>query len=351
MIGLGFWVVVALVAIPQWGESGLAPRPAQAQGELQIGLVTDIGMVDDRSFNQSAWEGVKLAGDELNAAYDFIETTDPADYTNNLRLFAEREYDIIVTTGAAIGDAAVEAAKLYPDTYFILVDVNVAAIYERLKMKDPLPNVSGLIFPEDRAGFLAGFLAARLSRSGIVAAVLPTDQIQPVVNFKNGFEAGVKFGKPSTKLLATYYPGGLDVSFEDPAWGAQTAAQAIDQGADVIFSGGGKTGNGGLQEVAKRTTEANPLYCIGVDTDQWFTVPEAQPCLVTSALKKITDGVAELIRGVAKKTATPGNFVGEVGLASFHDFDTLVTDALKKELAQIEAELSEGKLKSDGTRP
>lgn len=346
-----FTAVAALccIALVAASTTGIPPRVAQAQEGPKIGLVTDIGQVDDRSFNQSAWEGVKIAGDELNGTYDFIETTDPTDYANNIRLFAEQEYTIIVTTGAAIGEAVIAAAQQYPETYFIAVDVDIEALYRRLNI-EPLPNVTGLVFPEDQAGFLSGFLAGRMTRSGIIAAVLPTDQLQPVVNFKNGFEAGAKYANPNVSVHSVFHPGGIAVSLEDPAWGAQTAAQVIDLGADVIFSGGGKTGNGGLQEVAKRTSEQNPLYCIGVDTDQWFTVPEAQACLLTSGLKKITEGVATLVRSAADKTIKAGNFLGEIGLAPFHDFEDIVPPAVKDELRQIEADLRSGALKTDGTR-
>ena len=324
------------------------PFAIRAQTEFRIGLVTDIGPVDDRSFNQSAWEGAKRAADQLGGIADFIETTDPEDYANNLRLFADQEYDVIVSVGFALGDATFEAAKQYPATHFIMVDVDAELLME--SKGERLPNLTGLIFPEDQIGFLTGVLAVRLSRSGIIGAVLPTD-LPPVVRFRDGFEAGARFAKPDIRILATYHPGSLVVAFEDPAWGAQTAAQAMDQGADVVFSGGGKTGNGGLQEVAKRTTADNPRYCIGVDTDQWFTVPEAQPCLVTSGLKLISEGVADIIEQVAAGTLKEANYIGEVALAPFHDFETVIPEAVKEELLQLQADLAEGRLKSDGTRP
>ena len=149
---------------------------------------------------------------------------------------------------------------------------------------EAVDNVAGIIFPEDQAGFLAGALAAELSTTGTIAAVLGTDLVPPVVAFKEGYELGAQYINPDINFISTYHPGGLDVAFTDPEWGAATAAQAMDSGADVVFGAGGKTGNGALIEVASR----EGVYCIGVDSDQWETVPEAHPCLVTSAMKLIT---------------------------------------------------------------
>ncbi|GAB4551869.1 MAG: hypothetical protein OHK0023_19290 [Anaerolineae bacterium] len=326
-----------------------AATPAAAQDEYLIGLVTDIGPVDDRSFNQSAWEGAKAAAEMFNGVADFIETTDTADYANNILIFAEQEYDIIITVGFALGDATLDAAEKFPKTHFIGVDIDAKSLMEQKKVN--LPNFTGLVFREDKMGFLAGVLAARMTKSNVIAAVLPAD-LPPVVRFKDGFEAGAKYVNAEIRLLSTFYPGTIVTAFDDPAWGAATASQAIDQGADVIFSGGGKTGNGGLQEVAKRTTVDKPLYCIGVDTDQWFTVPEAQPCLIVSATKSIAEGVMEIITQVREgKITEGGNFEGKVALSDFHDFEDIVPQAVKDELKQLEIELNEGKLNPDGTRP
>jgi simple sugar transport system substrate-binding protein len=308
-------------------------------GKVKIGLVTDVGQIDDRSFNQSAWEGAQAAAKDLGGTADYIVTTDPADYANNIAQFADKDYNIIVTVGFAIGDATAKAAAKYPKIHFIGVDQFQAT---------PVANVTGLIFPEDQSGFLAGILAAGMTKSGTVAQVLGTDQVPPVVRFKEGFDAGAKYAKPNIKIISTYHPGGLDKAFLDPVWGAQTAGQAIDQGADVVFGAGGKTGNGALQEVAKRTTKDKPLYCIGVDTDQWLTVPEAHPCLVSSAMKLITPGVQGLIKQAAAGTVKGGNFTGDVGLAPFHDFDSIVPQAVKDQIAKAQADLKSGKLSTTG---
>jgi basic membrane protein A len=319
-------------------EEAAAEEPA-AEGDCTseevvcVGLVTDVGLIDDKSFNQSAWEGVQMAGDELGATVQFIETQDATDYGANIQLFAEQGYDIIVTVGFALGEATLEAAGTYPDIDFIGVDQFQG---------ETVANVTGLIFPEDRAGFLAGVLAGMLTESNTIASVLGTDLVPPVVAFNEGFKNGAVYANPDVTVIDTYHPGGLDVAFTDPEWGASTAAQAMDQGADVVFGAGGQTGNGALIETAGR----EGLYCIGVDTDQWETVPEAHPCLVSSAMKLITPGVAGLIQMSVDGSFPGGNFIGEVGLAPFHDFEDTVPQDVKDAIAEADAALRDGSLET-----
>jgi basic membrane protein A len=173
-----------------------------------------------------------------------------------------------------------------------------------------------------------------------VAAVLGTDLVPPVVAFKEGYEAGALYVNPDIEVISTYHPGGLDVAFTDPEWGATTAAQAIDQGADVIFGAGGKTGNGAIIEAASH----EGVYCIGVDTDQWETVPEAHPCLISSAMKLIVPGVVELTRMAHDGAFPAGNYYGSAGLAPFHDFEDVIPDDVKAALEEIDAGLADGSI-------
>jgi basic membrane protein A and related proteins len=164
--------------------------------------------------------------------------------------------------------------------------------------------------------------------------------VPPVVAFKEGYEAGARYINPEINVISTYHPGELSQAFTDPEWGANTARQAIDQGADVIFGAGGLTGNGALQEVA--TQEG--LYCIGVDTDQWLTLPAAHPCLVSSAMKLITPSMVELITNVTTGELQGGNYFGGAGLAPFHDFEDEIPQEVKDELEEIAAGLEDGSI-------
>jgi basic membrane protein A len=318
--------------------------PAAEKKEFKVGLVTDVGRINDRSFNQSAWEGVKMAAEKLGLSENdikYIETKDAKDYADNINQFIENGYNVIISVGFALGDATHEAAVNNPDIMFIGVDQFQA---------DPLPNYAGLIFPEDKAGYLAGVLAASLTKTGTIGAVLGTDLVPPVVAFKEGYEAGAKATKPDIKLISTYHPGELSQAFVDPEWGAATAKQAMDQGADVIFGAGGMTGNGALQEVAAAAESGKEVYCIGVDTDQWETLPAAHPCLVSSAMKLITPGVADLIEKAYNGDFPGGNYVGDVGLAPFHDFEDKVPQEVKDLLVETKKGLMDGSI-STGYNP
>ena len=308
---------------------------------FKVGLVADVGGINDRSFNQSAWEGVLTAAEVLGltegAGYTFIETTDPADYASNLGHFIDREYDVIVSVGYALGAATMSAARANPDIDFIGVDQFQA---------EPLANLTGLVFREDQAGFLAGMLAAGLSRTGTVAAVLGTDLVPPVVAFGQGFALGARYLNPETRVVLTYHPGDPAIAFNDPEWGAATARAALEQGADVLFGVGGETGNGAIREVAADPGAGTALFCIGVEADQWHTVPEARPCLVSSAMRLIASGVGELIVAASEGTFPAGNYWGGVGLADFHDHAGSVNPELQALVAEAKAGFDNGTLET-----
>jgi basic membrane protein A len=249
-----------------------------------------------------------------------------------MQLFIDKGYDYLVTVGFAMGTATVEAAKANPNVKFVGVDQGQWA--------ETVPNVIGLIFHEDQSGFLAGALAAQMTKTATIAAVLGTDLIPPVVAFKEGYEAGARYINPAINIISTYHPGGLDVAFTDPEWGATTAAQALQNGADVVFGAGGKTGNGALEEVAKNAG----MYCIGVDTDQWETVPAAHPCLMSSAMKLIIPGVVDILTGAEAGTWNAGNYYGGAGLAPYHDFDSKIPAEVKTKITEIDAGLKDGSI-------
>jgi len=310
---------------------------ADASGKIskpKVGLVTDVGKVDDKSFNQSAWEGVQQAKKDLSADTKFIETTDPKDYAKNIEQFAGSNYNLIVTVGFGLGEASIAAAKKYPNIKFIGVDQFQTPGQEII-------NLAGLIFDEDKAGFLAGALAAQMSKSRVIGQVLGTDVVPPVVKFGKGYEAGADHAKPGIKVLTWYHPGGLAKGFDDPEEGKKQALQMISTGADVIFAAGGKTGNGGLLGCAEKN-----VLCIGVDTDQYNTLPEARKVLLSSAMKLITPGVFNLIKATKDGQFTGGNITGQVGLAPYHDQDKNVPEAVKTKLKDIDKGLKDGTLKT-----
>jgi basic membrane protein A len=330
------FAVFALLLIVAMVLPACAPAAADCKSAdvVCVGLVTDVGKIDDKSFNQSAWEGVKQAEKDLGAKVQYIETTDAKDYAKNISTFADEGYDVIVTVGFGLGEATTAAAAQYPDVKFIGVDQFQAA---------DVANVSGLNFPEDQAGFLVGALAAMMTKTKQIGGVFGTDAVPPVWRFGEGYRAGAAYIDPSVEVTNVYHNDvGFDKTFLDPEWGATTANSMIDKGVDVIFGGGGKTGNGAVTAAAQAGK-----YAIGVDTDQYFTLPEAQKMLLSSAMKLITPGVFDLISKAKDGTFPGGNFFGKAGYAPYHDVDSQVPAEVKAKMEEINAALLDGSLQTN----
>jgi basic membrane protein A len=305
-----------------------------------------VGKINDKSFNQSAWEGVQRAQAELGATVQYIETADAKDYDKNIATFADEGYDAIVTVGFGMGEATVKAAGLYPDIKFIGVDQFQAWQFDDDASND-VANVAGLNFPEDNAGFLVGALAAMMSKSNHIGAVCGTDAVPPVWRFGEGYKAGAAYadgmmGTTTTVDVVYHSDVGFDKTFTDPEWGAQTAKSMMDQGADAIFGCGGITGNGAITAAAQAGA-----YAIGVDTDQYLTLPEAAPRMLSSAMKLITPGVFDLIKTVQDGTFVNGNVTGDAGYAPYHDLDSEVPAEVKAEMEKINAGLLDGSIKTN----
>lgn len=266
-----------------------------AQDTIQsVCLITDIGRINDGTFNEFAYDGMVRAVEEYGLESTFIETQNVADYATNINTCVDGEWNIIITVGFSLGDAAYAAAVDNPDIYFIGIDQDFSGV-------DPLPNLVGLQFREDQAGFLAGAMAALMTQSNIVAGVYGLD-IFPVIKFRNGFEQGARYINPDITTLGVYIP-----DFQAPDQGQEAAAQFIGEGADVIFGAGGPTGSGGIAYAATQD-----VLVIGVDQDEYFTTfgggesPGAEN-LITSAIKRVDNGVYDMIAAVVDGDGFPDN--------------------------------------------
>ncbi|HEX5838915.1 MAG TPA: BMP family ABC transporter substrate-binding protein [Anaerolineales bacterium] len=334
------YVLLAALLVAAMILPACAPAQADCTDEevFCVGLVTDVGKINDKSFNQSAWEGVQRAESELGATVQYIETTDAKDYAKNIGTFGDAGYDVIVTVGFALGEATAAAAATYPEVDFIGVDQFQA---------ETVDGVAGLNFPEDQAGFLVGALAAMMSESNKIGAVCGTDAVPPVWRFGEGYKAGAAYADgmsgDTTEVFVVYHSDvGFDKTFTDPEWGASTAKSMMDQGADAIFGCGGITGNGAITAAAQAGA-----YAIGVDTDQYLTLPEAAPRMLSSAMKLITPGVFDLIKLSQEGNFPSGNYFGQAGYAPFHDLESEVPDDVKATMEQINAGLLDGSITTD----
>jgi len=211
--------------------------PAEEEAAFQAGLVTDVGKVNDGTFNQYAFEGMTRAVDEFGLDSAFIETQQPTDYDKNVEQFVDEGFDQIVTVGFMMGETTQNQAEANPDINFCIVDFAY----------DPaIPNVMGLVFREDQSGFMAGALAGLMSETGTVGIVAGME-IPPVKKFRNGYENGVAYVCPECNTIGVY----ID-SFTDPARGKAAAESQMAEGADVIFGAGGPTGSGGILGAAQQ---------------------------------------------------------------------------------------------------
>jgi basic membrane protein A and related proteins len=314
---------------------------------LKVGLVTDGGKITDKSFNQSAWEGILKAHAAGNADFiQYIETSNAQDYDKNIDSFASDGYNVVVTVGFNLADATYVAAMKYPKIYFIGVDQMLGKDDKHLNW--PLPNMISIVFNEDQSGFMVGALAAMMSATHKIGAVCGADSIPAVWRFGEGYKAGAGYADDkngtNTEVSVVYHNEvGIEMAFSDPAWGAMIANLLIDQGVDIIFGCGGETGNGAVNAAAQRN-----IYVIGVDTDQYFTLPEAASRLLSSAIKLEAEPIATLI-GLAKEGKFPstGIFQGPSGYAPYHELESKVPEEVKFEMEAIMKDLNDGTLKTN----
>lgn len=301
-----------------------------------VGLVTDVGGIADKSANQFAWEGVQQAAEKLGAQVEYLESKAPDDYARNIARFAEDDYDLIVTVGFDLADETLAAAAIYPDVDFIGIDQVQAETVE---------GVAGLVFADDQAGFLAGALAAIMSRNQTIGAVCASEQVPYVWRFGEGYKAGAAYADQmkgvSTQVLVAYH-GDAGKSFADPAWGESTARTMLNQNADVIVGCGGSTGTGAMIAAAQAG-----VYTIGTDADQYLIVPEAAPRILTSVTRQIGNGVFELINFARDGQFPSGNYVGAVSYAPYHDLEDEVPPAVKAVVEQINAGLLDGSIRTN----
>ncbi len=320
-----------------------APMTAAALpngSSIKVGLVTDTGGVNDQAFNQSAWEGVQKAAQEMGFQAKFIESRQPTDYEMNIDALAAEGYNVIITVGALMGDATAVKAKQYPDIKFAIVDNSYA--------DGGLTNVTSLMFAEDQVGFLAGVLAGGMSRSGFVCSVssmrTPASE-RYILSFFGGatWQAG-----PDMKIMNNY----INIqttnenvpSFDNSTQGKETALKLIGNGCDVVFGVGGNTVNGVL--LAAR--ESN-LPAIGADVDEYNLYPEVQSALISSAMKNVDVAVYNYLKTVADGSVKAGISTGTlqdggVGLAPFHDWDSKIPADLKAQIQKAIDGIKDGSI-------
>ncbi|HET7677534.1 MAG TPA: BMP family ABC transporter substrate-binding protein [Candidatus Limnocylindrales bacterium] len=343
---------------------GTSPSPADTSppaspSGLTVGVVTDVGTVNDKNFNEYTFVGAKEGAAAIGAPEPkVLVPKDAADYPNQLKAMLGDGTDIIVTAGFALGNETTKAAKENPDTWFIGVDQGPPCVTPE-GLPDPkfeckgdaatlLPKYIALSYQEDQAGFLAGMVAATLSKNGVIGAIGGITLCGPCIRYIQGYKLGAQSINPNIKVeVAWVTESDFVKAFNDPVLGKNFGKQFIQtKKPDVVFQVAGKTGNGVLDSVC----EAG-LIGIGVDVDQALSYPSAAKCIATSAEKKLALAVSENIKAIVAGTAKGGDDHWDakrdgIGYSPFHEFESKVPADLKQKLEDAIAQMKAGTLKT-----
>ena len=261
---------------PAAGSTSTAAKPAGKP--IKVGLVTDIGGLNDRSFNALANKGVQDAQKQLGVTGRVLISKSNADYTPNLSTLAQQKYDLVIAVGFLMADATEKVAKKFPNVKFAIIDSSAAA------MKSKPKNVEGLLFSEQEAGYLVGYLSGLYAKDNSATTIGSVGglKIPPVDHYIAGFQAGAKAADPGIKTL-----NGYSQDFVDQAKCKEIALDQISKGSKVEFQVAGQCGLGVLDAAKEKSIQG-----IGVDADQAYLGPQ----VFTSALKKVDVAVFNAIK-------------------------------------------------------
>jgi basic membrane protein A len=338
--GYGAALVAASVALvacapaPEGGETGAA-------SESCVRMVTNSGGLEDRSFNQSSWEGLQAAEDEYGIEVEAIVSTGETDLAPNVQQAVDSGCGLIVTVGFELADATLDQAAANPQIEFAIVDETVDAA-----------NVKPVVFDTAQAAYLAGYLAAGVSKTGVVATFGGGNQ-PPVTLFMDGFVDGVaKYNEMhGTTVRALGWDkarqdGAFTGDFEDINKGKALTEGFIDQGADVILPVAGQVGEGATAAALER----GGASVIWVDSDGFETLAaEFRPVILTSVLKRTQEAMVEIVGEVLDDSFTNEPYVGTlenggVEIAPFHDLAPLVSAELEAEIEGLREAIISGEL-------
>jgi basic membrane protein A len=307
--------------------------------------VTDTGGIDDKSFNATAWKGLEDAQTQLGVTAKYLESQSQQDYAPNIQAFIDQGCDLIVPVGFFLGDATKAAAKANPDQSFAIVDFAY----------DPEPkNILGLTFSTDQAAFLAGYVAAGMTKSGKVGTFGGAN-IPSVTIFMNGFWAGVqKYNQDNnTKVQvlgwdAAKQNGTFTGDFENQDNGRRVTEDLISEGADIILPVAGPVGLG----AAAAAQDAGGVNLIWVDTDGCVSASEFCSLFITSVMKNMDVAVFDAMKSVVDGTFKGGVYSGTlandgVGIAPYHDFDSKVPQDLQSKVDELKQGIIDGSVSAD----
>ena len=337
-----FAIVTVLIVATMALSACAKATPTTTEVKYKVCQVTDTGGIDDKSFNATAWKGVTDAETQLGIEGKYLESKEVAAFEKNINAFLDEKCDLIITVGYLLSDATKAAAEANPNVKFSIVD----------NTYDPvIANVASQAFQTDEAAFLAGYLAAGVSKTGTVGT-FGGMQIPTVTIFMDGFARGVEYyntaHSASVKVLGwdpKAQTGLFTNDFNDQQKGNDMAVSLMDEGADIILPVAGPVGLGAAAAVKARGN----AYIIGVDSDWYLTAPDYKAIELTSVMKMMDSTTVTVIKSAMDGSFKGGNIVGTlasggVALAPYHDLDSVVPATLKTELDQVKADILSGKI-------
>jgi len=331
-----------------------APPATDAPPQAILGCqVSDVAGIDDKSFNETAWKGMEQAEAEIGAETAFLESQDATDYRPNIDAFIAQGCDVIITVGFLLADDTAAAAKDNPDQPFGIIDFPVGPFAPwQNEGEESFPlNVRGITFSTNEAAFLAGYLAAGVSESGVIGTFGGIN-IPPVTVFMDGFMRGAAHydevnGTATTVLGWDGADGLFTGNFESLEDGRAFAVNLMDEGADVILPVAGPVGLGSGAAIQEANAAGANVMLIGVDADMFLSAPELGDILLTSIQKNMDIAVFNTMNNIATLGSLGNQYNGTlanggVGLAPFHDLEGSVPAELAAELAALEADIISG---------
>ena len=347
--------IAALVAASALGLVACSSAPSSSSSAsksagpaFKVCMVSDAGGFEDKSFNQAGYDGLKRAVTQLGVTEAHAESAANTDYVPNIDNMIQQNCDLTITVGFLLADATKAAAAANPTKKFAIIDNQ---FFDASFKPITIANVKPLLFDTAQASFLAGYLAAGVTKTGTVAT-FGGMQIGSVTIFMDGFADGVaKYNadnSASVKVLGwdkATQKGSFTGDFDDQSKGQNVTKGFIDQGADIILPVAGPVGLG----AAAAAKAAGNVKIIGVDQDWFVTAPEYKDIILSSVLKQMEPAVFDVIKatrdGGFDAAAYKGTLVNNgVGLAPYHDLDSVVPAALKTKIDALKAEIVAGTL-------
>jgi basic membrane protein A and related proteins len=290
-----------------------------ATSNVKIGMVTDVGGVNDKSFNQSAWEGLSSL---TNIKTDYLQSTKADDYETNLNKFVKGGYDLTWGIGMDLGDAVGKVASENPNSKLAIIDATVDQ-----------PNVKSVTFSENEGSYLVGVVAGLMTKTNKIGFVGGAE-IPVIKRFEAGFKAGIAAVNPSAQLLVNYTG-----AFDKPDLGKTAAATFYDNGADIVFQAAGGTGTGVFNEATARVKSGQKVWVIGVDKDQ--SLEFGDDVTLTSMVKRVDEAVKRVSQEVVD-----GTFKGGSEVLGLKENGVGIPDTSKKNVpADVLAKVDEYKQK------